>query len=209
MSYKMQIVQDKIKDAAFLISFSDIYGIVYHKQINGQGFIDANIVYVPTPKNLANRIQIPTRKYYTKRIVQRGTPVPSFDDLPEIKNQVLSRIKHKRGMGHYVAVPLEEIVEVYNAHKAFCNELDSEGDYAEELKKILTLLENAGIPFNVIGVYGGLQVGMREVSGNNYKKMPDIDIVIQGLEYVLYLKKIDENNIVIDEEDHYIYRPIE
>ncbi len=176
-----------------LTYFKDKKGFVYWSKgivIPQTGRIIANLVYIPVPHSLANKIQASTGNYYLKRVVDYCNNDPPFDDLPPETKSHIDERKWENPITHArcVAVPPQDVTEIYGPRGALLIALNENRRHSETLYRLMEMFDQCGISSEQCGLYGGLQTGMHGLSSNDPR---DIDVLLYGLDNFGKFQNID------------------
>jgi predicted nucleotidyltransferase len=167
--------------------FVDDQGYIYYSRGDNDLLADsvtAILVYIPVQSGSSNRYRPASGKSYIKYVVDGFTK-----ELPNIRRDLSTRcvsliegkMRQSATGDEFLSVPTANIVEVFKPQQALNDILagqtsDLSENSVQKVRAAVKLLTDQGIASERLGLYGGLQCGLRSPSGD----INDIDILVEG-----------------------------
>jgi hypothetical protein len=181
----------------------DVDGLIYYSTgLNSstiQGFVDVILVYYPDEGG--NRLaKLHTQSRYSKYVCH-GRTIELEEARCRLPPRTFSLVKpmfqhHIETHEQFLSLELTRIAHIYSPKESLVNLLANE-DRTSRLSLALNgatwTLRRLGINPNRIGLYGGLQCGIRHP---DIHKLHDLDILVEGLDAYEAIVRASDSNVV-------------
>jgi hypothetical protein len=178
---------------------SDAKGVIYYaiSAESAEGYIAASVYYPDASGNLTH---LDTGNPYTKAVFhgydsERGS---ILEKVPQCSaERVLGLTQEGNALyPQSLFLPSFDISTVYNPHTALDVVLAPEdrrvdSRIVDAVGVAVDVFISAGIPREMLGLYGGLQCGMvKSVNAANGKPFKDVDMLVRGTQYTNNIREL-------------------
>jgi predicted nucleotidyltransferase len=165
-------------------------------------YVRATLVYVPAPAQEADRYQPATKTTYIKFISHgyRSEMPRMMNGLSTRRYDYMTQFMNRDSItgDEFLSIPVSNICEVYNPKTSLNRILNEKTDElsdrsVDKVHAAINELQKVGIELGRLGLYGGLQCGLRQA---NSREINDIDILVDGCGAYAAVVNISSRNMV-------------